>query len=47
MDTLERLLLRISRGLTYLATISLLLMTVLVITSSIMRYFVGRPFRFT
>ena len=47
MDTLERLLLRISRGLTYLATISLLLMAVLVITSAIMRYFVGRPFRFT
>lgn len=47
MDTLERLLMRISRGLNYLATISLLLMTLLVITSSVMRYFVGRPFRFT
>ena len=47
MRTLERLIFRVAQGLTYLATIALLLMATLVITSSIMRYFVGRPFDFT
>ncbi len=47
MNTIERLIFRVAQVLTYAGTISLLLMATLVITSSFMRYFVGRPFDFT
>jgi TRAP-type C4-dicarboxylate transport system permease small subunit len=47
MNALERLFSRVARVMAYAGAIALLVMTALVVISSFMRYFVGRPFDFT
>ncbi len=47
MKHLEAAFSVIARGMLYLATLFLLLMTTLVVSASFMRYIVGRPFSFT
>jgi len=47
MNALERSFSAIARWMAYAGALALLVMTALVVISSVMRYFVGSPFRFT
>ena len=47
MNALERSFSAVARWMAYAGALALLVMTSLVVVSSVMRYFVGRPFRFT
>lgn len=47
MNALERLFLVVARWMAYAGALALMVMTALVVVSSVMRYFVGSPFRFT
>ncbi len=47
MNALERWLSAVARWMAYAGALALLVMTALVVISSVMRYFVGSPFRFT
>lgn len=47
MNALERSFSAVARWMAYAGALALLVMTALVVISSVMRYFVGRPFGFT
>ena len=47
MNALERAFAAVARWMAYAGALALLVMTALVVVSSVMRYFVGSPFRFT
>jgi len=47
MNAMQRLFAVVARWMAYVGALALLVMTLLVVISAVMRYFVGRPFGFT
>jgi len=47
MNAVQRLFAVVARWMAYVGALALLVMTLLVVISAVMRYFVGRPFSFT